>query len=133
MTSRDSSPHPALSKPCTRASNAEKHPGAIIKPKKRRSPTEMAIIRAAEKLAKDAQEATALAAPVIIASLEDQMAAADEYDEKNAARPVPTNNTRAPRRTRTFASLDCSEYDEKEGSWSVLTINTPGTHLIIHT
>ena len=106
---------PAVSKLSTRASNAEKHPGAIVRPRKRRSPTEMAAIRTAEKLAKESQAAAALAAPVIIANLEDQMAATDKDDEKNAARPVPANITRGLRRTRTFANLDRSEYDNKEG------------------
>jgi hypothetical protein len=111
----------------TRSSNAAKHPGIPDQKKKKRSPAEMAALRAKEQTAQDAKAAAELAAPLIIAGVEDSMAAADKDDEENAAWPVPMNITRVPRpirRTHTFADLrqdDASDRVEgvHEGQLSV--------------
>ena len=86
-----------------------KHPGIPDQMKKRRSLAQMAALRASEKVANDAKAAADLAAPSIIASIEDRMAAADEDDEQNATHPVPAcipRVLRPIRRTHTFANLE---------------------------
>ena len=69
----------------TRASNAKKYPGIPDQTKKKRSPVQMAALRASKKVTKDAEAAVALAAPGIIAGIEDSMATDDKDDEENAA------------------------------------------------
>jgi hypothetical protein len=69
----------------TRASNANKHPGVPDQAKKKCSLAQMAAIRASEKAAKKAKEAAALAAPLIIAGVEDSMEAADKDNKEGAA------------------------------------------------
>jgi hypothetical protein len=101
----------------TRASNALKHPGIPDQTKKKRSPAEMATLRASEKAANDAKAAADLAAPSIIAHIEDNMAAADKDDEQNAAHPIPADIPRVLRpirRTHTFANLEQDD-DVEEG------------------
>ncbi|KAH9952291.1 hypothetical protein BJV74DRAFT_892157 [Russula compacta] len=100
----------------TRASNANKHPGVPDQTKKKRSPVQMAALRASEKAAQDAKAATALAAPLIIAGVKDSMAEVDKDNEANATQPAPTKITRVNcpiRRTRTFANLD-QDFDVEE-------------------
>lgn len=75
----------------TRASNAAKHPGLPDQGKIKRSPAEMAALRASKKAAEDAKAAADLAAPLVIARVEDSMAAVDMDNELNAARPAPAN------------------------------------------
>jgi hypothetical protein len=53
----------------------------------------MATIRASEKVVNNAKEAVALATPLIIAGVEDSMAAADKDNNENAARPVSVKIT----------------------------------------
>ena len=92
----------------TRASNAKKHPGIPDQTKKKRSPVQMAALRASEKVTNDAKAAAALAAPAIIAGIEDSMATDDKDSEKNAAQPATaeiTRHQRPIRRTHTFADL----------------------------
>ena len=93
LHSTEKMPNPSA-RLATRASNADKHPGVPDQTKKKRSPAQMAAIRASEKVVNDAKEAAALAAPLIIAGVEDSMAAADKDDNENAARPVPVKITR---------------------------------------
>ncbi|KAH9965582.1 hypothetical protein BJV74DRAFT_890220 [Russula compacta] len=81
----------------TRASNANKHPGVPDQTKKKRSPVQMAALRASEKAAQDAKAATALAAPLIIAGVEDSMAEVDKDNEANATQPAPTKITHVNR------------------------------------
>lgn len=93
----------------TRSSNAEKHPGVPDQTRKKRSPAQMAALQVSEKAAQDAKAAAALAAPLIIAGVEDSMAAVDKVNEESAARPAPVKIThigRPLRRTHTFANLD---------------------------
>jgi hypothetical protein len=97
----------------TRPFNVAKHSGIPNPKKKKRSPAEMAALRAAEESAKDETAAAELASHLIIAGIEDSMAAADRDDEENAARPVPVDIVRAPCRTHTFASLEKKSQDEK--------------------
>jgi hypothetical protein len=78
----------------TRASNARKHPGLPDQTKKKRSPAQMAAMRASVKAATDAKAAAALAAPGIIAGIEDIMAVDDKDSEENAARPAPVKTIR---------------------------------------
>ena len=102
----------------TRASNAGKHPGIPDQTKKKRSPAQMAALRASEKAAKDAKAAAALAAPGIIAGIEDNMATDDRDSEQNSARPASVMTTRIDRpirRTHTFANLrDLGRLDVEE-------------------
>ena len=98
----------------TRAANAGKHPGIPDQTKKKRSPAEMAAIRASEKEANDAKAAAALAAPVVMKGVEDSMASDDLDNEENAARPAPMDITRVNhpiRRTHTFANILLVEQD----------------------
>ena len=93
----------------TRSSNAAKHPGIPDQTKKKRSPAQMAALRASEKAAKDAKAAAALAAPGLIAGVEDSMATDDKDDEMNAAQPAPVKIIRVNRpiirRTHTFSNV----------------------------
>ncbi len=84
----------------TRASNARKHPGLPDQTKKKRSPVEMAALRALEKTARNAKAAAALAAPVVMAGVEKHMAADDIYNEENAIQPAPVNIARVHRPIR---------------------------------
>ncbi|KAI0246258.1 hypothetical protein BJV78DRAFT_1158041 [Lactifluus subvellereus] len=63
---------PVCGRPNTRATNADKHPGIPDQKKKRWSPAEVAAIRANERALPDAKEAEELAAPLIIAGIEDR-------------------------------------------------------------
>jgi citrate lyase beta subunit len=114
----------------TRASNVLKHPGIPDQTKKKRSPAEMAALRASEKAANDAKVAADLAAPLVIAGIEDSTAAADKDDEQNAAHPVPASASasiprvyRPIRRTHTFANLERDDDIEMahEGQSSVIS------------
>lgn len=110
----------------TRASNALKHPGIPDQTKKKRSPAEMATLRAAEKVDNDAKAAADLAAPFIIAGIEDSTAATDKDDDQNAAHPVPENIPRVLRpirRAYTFADLERDDDVEEahEGQSSVIS------------
>jgi hypothetical protein len=102
----------------TRASNAEKHPGVPDQKSKRRSPTELAISRAAEKVLKEQRNAAELAAPSIVAAVEDQMAEDDRIDDQNAARPLPVDIPRVHRPTsekRQFNDLGQDDKGEQKG------------------
>lgn len=122
---------PATStKMSTRASNSLKHPGIPDQTKKKRSPAEMAALRASEKANNDAKAAADLAAPSIIAGVEDRTVAADKNDEQNAAHPVPAHIPRALRplrRTHTFANLERDDDIEEapEGQLSVIISTSP--------
>jgi hypothetical protein len=84
---------PTLStKLTTRVSNANKHPGVPDQMKKKHSPAQMAAIRASEKAAKEAKAAAVLAAPLIIAGVEDSMDAADK-DKDCTCHPSHPSNT----------------------------------------
>jgi hypothetical protein len=110
----------------TRASNAGKHPGIPDQTKKKRSPVEMAALRASEKAARDAKAAAALAAPVIMAGVEKCMASDDLDNEEDAAQPAPVNIARVHRpirRTHTFTNLNDLDFEVKtvpEGQSAVL-------------
>jgi hypothetical protein len=119
-----------FTKMSTRPSNAAKHPGIPDQKKKKRSPVEMASLRAAEKSAQDAKAIVDLAAPLIIASIEDRMAVADKDDEENAARPVPREIDRVPRlirRTHTFADLQAQADQVEEAGGGQLSSH-PSVH-----
>jgi len=110
----------------TRPTNALKHPGAPDQTKKKRSPAQMAALRASEKAAKDAKAAAILAAPSIIAGIEDRMAATEEDNEQNATHPVPADIPRVFRPTRrihTFASLERDDEAHHEGQLSVISFS----------
>jgi hypothetical protein len=53
----------------------------------------MAAVRPLEKAPQDLIAAANIAAPLIVASVEDDMAEADMYDEQNDVRPVPAKIT----------------------------------------
>jgi hypothetical protein len=113
---------PTARKPTTRSSNAHKHPGVVDQPQKRRSPAEMAAERSLKKKVTDAKIAADLAAPEIIASMEDAMASADKSEDENAAHPVPAGTKRVLRRTRAFQNLEqCVDLglSDSEGKWLV--------------
>jgi len=107
----------------TRASNALKHPGVPDQTKKKRSPAQMATLRASAKAASDAKAAADLVAPWIIAGIEDGMAAADEEDEQTAAHPVPADIPRALRPTRRAQAFSNLERDDEvhEGQSSLIS------------
>jgi hypothetical protein len=111
----------------TRASNARKHPGIPDQAKKKRSPAQMAALRASEKAANDAKAAAALAASVTIAGIEDSMVIDDKNDDDNAARPIPAGIPRVHqpiRRTHSSANLvrdlELEEVEMPEGESSVV-------------
>jgi hypothetical protein len=99
----------------------------------------MAAVRASEKAAQDLIAAANIAAPLIVAGVEDDMAEADMYDEQNDIQPVPAKITRVFRphpgtdTSYTFADfnkgveLDYSDVDrahELEGLSSVVFIRS---------
>lgn len=90
----------------TRTSNAEKHPGIPDQKSKRRSPAEMATVRAAEKAIKDKKVTAEFNAPFVVARLEDSMADADRVEDANAARPIPVEIARAIRPLRRSHAID---------------------------
>jgi hypothetical protein len=103
-----------LTRMSTRPSNAAKHPGIPDQKKKKRSPAEMAALRATEKATQDTRDTAQLAASSVITSVEDSMTAADEAYEQNAARPVPVKITRVVRplrRTHGFSHVDDDDDD----------------------
>lgn len=86
-----------------------------------------------EKAAQDIVEAANIAAPLIVAGVEDDMAEADTYDERNAIQPVPAKITQVfhphpgTDTSHTFASLtkgidtmDVNGAHELEGLSSVV-------------
>lgn len=85
-------------------------------------------MRASAKAATDAKAAAALAAPGIIAGIEDIMAVDDKDSEENAAQPAPVKTIRINRpirRTHTFSNLKDLNVEEVQAGQLPVVISYP--------